>query len=167
MNCKQIRSNFYDYTDDILDKGARFTVESHLTGCAACRLHYASQRRLHQSITSAVASELAGLHFQPKPIKAETADCRSLLSVWGGRMAFASPCVLILCAGLWLLLTPAPKPTEDLSAYAEAFHRIEMHSTDRPGVSSFTTPLAVIIRPGAPARVIELDGTTDISAEFK
>ena len=171
MNCKQIRSRSYDYIDDMVDQVTRSAIESHLSGCAACRLHYETQRRLHQSVTSAVSGELAGLHFQPKPIKAEPSSAvrRPSLGVWVRRMAFAASCVLLLSAGLWLLLKPAPNLNDDSvqSAYAEAFHSLEMYSADRPGASSFTMPLAVIIRPGAPARIIVLDGTTDISAEFK
>jgi hypothetical protein len=171
MNCKQIQSCSYDYIDDMVDQVTRSAIEGHLSGCAACRLHYEIQRRLHQSLTSAVTGELAGLHFQPKPIKAEPSGAvrGSSLGIWVGRMAFAVSCVLLVCAGLWLLRKPAPKLTDDAvqSAYAEAFHYLEMHSADRPGASSFTMPLAIIIRPGAPARGIVLDGTTDISAEFK
>jgi len=171
MNCKQIRSCSYDYIDDMVDNVTRSAIESHLSGCAACRLYYETQCRLHQSVTSAVASELAGLHLQPMPIKAERsgADRRPLFGVWVRRMAFAVSCLFLLCAALWLLLKPAPKLTDDSvqSAYAEAFHCLEMYSADRPGASSFTMPVAVIIRPGAPARVIVLDGTTDVSAEFK
>jgi len=171
MNCKQIRSCSYDYIDDVVDNVARSAIESHLSGCAGCRLYYETQYRLHQSVTSAVAGELAGLHFQPMPIKAERsgADRRPSFGVWVRRMVLAVSCLFLLCAALWLLLKPAPRPTDDpvQSAYAEAFHCLEMYSTDRPGVSSFTMPVAVIIRPDAPARVVVLDGTTNVSAEFK
>jgi anti-sigma factor RsiW len=171
MNCKQIRSCFYDYTDDMVDQVMRSAIESHLSGCAACRLHYETQRRLHQRVASAVAGELAGLHFQPRPIRAEQsgADRRPSLGVWVRRMAFAMSCLLLLSAGLWLLRKPAPILTDDSvqSAYAEAFHSLEMYSADRPGASSLTMPVMVIIQPGTPARVISLDGTTDIGAVLK
>jgi hypothetical protein len=171
MNCKQIRSLFYDYTDGMADRVTRSTIDSHLSGCAACRLHYETQLQLQQSIASAVTGELADLHFQPMPITAEPSgpDSRPSLGVWVRRMSFALSCLLILCAALWLLRKPAPNFTDDTvqSAYAEAFHSLEMHSDDRSGASSFSMPVAVIIQPGAPARVISLDGTTDVSAEFK
>ncbi len=171
MNCKQIRSCFYDYVDGMVNEATRSAIELHLSGCGACRGHYETQRRLHQSVTSAVAGELAGLYFQPMPIKTEPsgADLRSSIGVRVRRMVFAVSCLLCLGAALWLLRKPAPELTDDpvQSAYAEAFHYLERHSADRSGASSFTTPLAVIIQPGAPARVIALDGTTDISAELK
>jgi len=171
MNCKQIQSSFYDYADEVMDQARRSAIESHLSGCAACRRHYETRRRLHQSIAGAATIELAGLHFKPKPIKPgwSGANRRPWPGVWGRSIAFAAPCLLLLCAGLWLLLKPAPKPAEVLvqSAYAEAYRCLEMYSTDRPGGSDLTMPVAVIIQPGAPARVISLDGTTDISAVFK
>jgi hypothetical protein len=53
------------------------------------------------------------------------------------------------------------------SAYAEAFHRLELRRTDSFSASSIAMPIAVIIQPGASARVIELDGTTDSGAAIK
>ncbi len=171
MNCRQTRSCFYDLIDDTVDQVMRSAIERHLAGCVACRLNYESHRRLHQSLQSAVAGELAGLHFKSKPMKAEPygTDRRPLPGVWVRRAAFALPCLLLFCGALWLFLKPASKPADDRvhSAYAEAYYCLEMHSADKPGTPSFTTPVAVIIRPGAPARVIELDGTADISAECK
>ncbi len=171
MNCRQIKSRFYDYIDGVVDQFTRSTIDSHLSGCVACRLHYETQRRLHQDVKSAVAGELADLHFKPLPMNEEPygADHRLLSGVWIRRMAFAVPCLFLLGAGLWMLLKPAPDRADDAarSAFAEAYYSLEMHSADRPGASTFTMPVAVIVRPGAPARVIELDGTTDISAECK
>jgi hypothetical protein len=171
MNCKQIQFSFFDYADDMLDKNMHSAIELHLSGCPACRLHYETQRRLHQDITNAVASELADLHFQQKSINAKPSgiDPRPSLGMWVRSMAFAVPPLLLLCIILWPLLKPAPKVIDDQvqSAYAEAFHYLKMYNTDRPGASSLTTPLAVIMQPGSPARVIELDGTTDLSAELK
>lgn len=171
MKCKQIRSQFYDYADDSVAQVARSAIESHLSGCDSCRKYYEAQRNLHHSIAGAVAGELAGMHFQSMPIKAEPSneDRRSSFHGWGRRMAVTVPCLLILSAALWLIRTPSPEPVDDAAppAYAEAIHYLEMHSADRFGASSFTMPLAVIIRPGAPARTIVLDGTTDISAEVK
>ncbi len=172
MNCKQIRSCSYDYADEMVDSVTRSAIESHLSGCVACRLYYETQCRLQQSVTNAVANELAGLHFRPMPIGAELSgvDRRPLSGTRVRRMAFAASCLLaLLCAALWLLLKPAPKLTDDSvqSAYAEAIHSLEMYGPGKPGSSSLTMPVAVIIRPGAPVRVIPLDGTTDVSAEFK
>ncbi len=171
MNCEQTRSCLYDYGDDMVDQASRSAIERHLSVCAACRLHYETQRRLHQGVKSAVACELAGLHFRPRPMREEPSgmERRPFPGVWVGRTAFVVPCLLILCGALWLLLRPDPNPANDpvQSAYAEAYRCLEMHTADKPGASSFTVPVAVIIRPGAPARVVELDGTTDVSAEFK
>ncbi len=109
MNCKQIRSCSYDYIDDIVDKVARSAVESHLSGCAACRLYHETQCRLHQSVTSAVASELAGLRFQPMPIKTERsgADRRPSFGLSVRRMALAVSCFFLLCAAAFRRLLPA------------------------------------------------------------
>ncbi len=171
MNCKQIQSSFYDYADGNVDHAARYAIESHLSGCASCRLHYETQRRLQQSVASAVAGELAGLHFQPRPVDAELsgANRRPWPGVWSRSLAFAAPCLLVLCAALWLLLRPAPRPADNSvqAAYAEAYQCLEMYGEDKPGVSSLTMPVAVIVQPGAPARVFSLNGTTDISAELK
>jgi hypothetical protein len=171
MNCKQIQFSFFDYADDMLDKSTRSVIELHLTGCAACRLHYETQRSLHKGVTNAVASELADLHFQFKTVKTEpaAADHRTLLGAWIRKMAFAMPALLLLGIILWPLLKPAPKMIGDpaQSAYAEVFHSLAVYSADKPGASGLTTPLAVIMQPGIPARVIELDGTTDLSAELK
>jgi hypothetical protein len=171
MNCKQIQSSYYGYIDETLDRSICSIIESHLSGCAACRMHYETQRSLQRDITNAVASELADLHFQPKTINAEpsTTDHRPSLGAWVRQMAFAIPAVLLLGIILWPLMQPSPSLIDDpsQSPYAEAYHYIEMHSADRPGASSFTMPVAVIMQPGVPARVIELNGTTDISAELK
>ncbi len=171
MNCKQIRTCFYDYTDDGLDQRTRSGIESHLSSCAACRLHYETQRRFHQSVASAAAAELAAVHFQSKPAISGSwgADRRPYMRVVVERMAPALPALLLLCLILWPILKPTPEAIDepDQSAYAEAFHSLEMYSADRPESSSFPMPVAVIIRPGAPARVVELDGKTDISAELK
>jgi len=171
MKCKQIQISFYDYADGIADEVTSSAIESHLSGCAACRLLYETQRRLHQSVTNAVASELAGLHFQPKTLEPGTAGADHVPSLgeWFRQTAFAIPALLLLCIILWPLLKPPPELTDNPphAAYAEAFHYFEMHSTDKPGASGFTMPVAVIVRPGAPARVIELDGKTDFIAAFK
>jgi len=171
MNCKQIQYSYYDYADDLLDRDARSVIESHLSGCAACRLHYETQCRLHQSVTNVAAAELADMHFRPGIIKAGSSSAyqRPSLGSWIRQMAYAIPAFLLFGIILWPLMKPAPKPVDDpaQSAYTEAFHYLEMYSTDKPGASSFAAPVAVIIRPGAPARVIELDGTTDVSAELK
>lgn len=171
MNCKQIRSLFFDYADGVVDEAARSTIEDHLAGCRTCLKHYENQRRLHRAVASAVSSELAGMRFEPMAIKAEpsSAPVRPSMRIGVRRIAFAASCIIVVCAAIWVLWKPAPNPTDDLvpSAYAETYHYLEMCRTDNSGTSSFTTPLAVIIRPGAPARVIELNGTTDISAALK
>jgi anti-sigma factor RsiW len=171
MNCKKTRLCFYDHTDDALDPATRLAIESHLSNCAACRRHYETQRRLHQSVSNAVAGELADLHFHPKPITAEpsSSDHRSWLGLGIRQTAFALPAFLLLGIILWPLLKPAPELLDDpdQSVYAEAYHYLEMYSVDKPGASRLTTPLAVIVQPGVPARVVELDGTTDLSTELK
>jgi hypothetical protein len=171
MKCKQIQSSFYDYSDDAMDQRTRSVIESHLSSCASCRLHYETQRSLHQGITNAVASELADLHFLPKTIKAElsNADRRSSVNAWARQMAYAMPAFLLLGIVLWPLLKPARELVDDpsQSLYSEAYRYLEMRGADGTGASSLLMPVAVIIQPGAQARVIELDGTTDISAELK
>jgi hypothetical protein len=171
MKCKQIQYSIYDYIDDVVDQVTRSAIESHLSGCAECRLHYETQRQLHRSVTDAVAGELAGLHFQPASIKAEAsgADHRLFIREQFGRVAFALPALLLLYVILWPVIKPDPNPFDDpaQSAYTEAFHYLEMHSANSSGASGFTIPVAVIVRPGAPARIIELDGTTDVSTELK
>jgi hypothetical protein len=171
MNCKQIQSSFYDYVDDTLGRSVRSVVERHLSGCAACRLYWESQRSLHQGITSAVAQELADLHFQPKPVSAEVSrsDRHPSFNAWARQMAYAIPAFLLLGIILWPLMQPSRERIDDPAqlSYAEAYQYFETHSADRPGASSLIMPVAVIIQPGVPARVIELDGTTDISAELK
>jgi hypothetical protein len=171
MNCKQIQSSFYDYADNTLDQSMRSVIEIHLSDCAACRLHYETQRSLHQGITNAVASELADFHFQPKTVQEEPsrADHRLSFGAWARQMAFVVPAFLLLGIVLWPLMQPSSKLIDDpaQSSYAEAYQYFETHSADRSGVSNLIMPVAVIIQPGAPARVIELNGTTDISAELK
>ena len=171
MNCKKTRLSFYDFSDDTLDRKTRAVIESHLSGCAACRRHYETQRRMHQSITGAVAGELAGLHFQPQPITTEPsgANLRLSLGVLIGRTAFAIPALLLFCVILWPLLKHGPERIDGPgpSAYDETYRYLEMYSADKPGASSFAMPVAVIIQPGIPARVIEIDGTTDLSTELK
>lgn len=171
MNCKKIRSRFYDYADDTVDQATRSSIESHLSGCALCRRYYEERRRMHRSIANAVARELGGLHFKPVQLKAEPAGPNRSLSrgVWIRRTAFAVPCILIFSAALWLFRTPSPEIAGDAnpSAYAEAIYYFETHSAENFDAYSFSTPRAVIIQPGAPMRTIALDGTTDISAEVK
>ncbi len=171
MNCKQIQSSFYDYVDKTLEQSVRSVVDGHLSGCAACRLQYETQRSLHQGITDAVASELADLHFQPKPMNAETSrtDEHSSLGDWVRQMAYAVPAFLLLGVILWPFMQPSREQIDDptQSSYTEAYQYFEMHSADSPGAAHHIMPVAVIIQPGAPARVIELDGTTDISTELK
>jgi predicted anti-sigma-YlaC factor YlaD len=170
MKCKQIRSLIYNYEDGATDEVTRSAIESHLSGCAACRLHYETQRRLHRSMASAVSSELAGLHFKPMPIKeGPSVERRPSLDMWPRRMALAASCILVLCITTWVLWKPVPKLASDPvpSAYAEAYHYLDMCRADSPGKSNFAAPLAVIIRPGVPARIVELDGTTDISDALK
>jgi predicted anti-sigma-YlaC factor YlaD len=166
MKCKKIRSLIYDYEDKAEDKVLHSVIESHLAGCAACRLHYETQRRLHQRIAESAVSELAGFHFKSASIKAEPAGERTpVLKAWPLRMALAASCMFVLCTATWVLWKPVRKPADDIapSAYAEAYRYIDMGRTDKPGASSFATPLAVIIQPGIPARIIELDGETNVS----
>ncbi len=171
MNCKKIRSRFYDYADDTVDQATRFSIESHLSGCALCHRYYEEQRRMHRSIANAVAHELGDLHFKPMQLKAEPASPNRSLSrgVWIRRMAFAIPCLLIFSAALWLLRTPPPEIAGDAipSAHAEAIYYLETHSSENFNAHNFSTPRAVIMQPGAPVRTIVLDGTTDISTEVK
>ena len=171
MNCKQAQIFYFDYADDTLDQAVRSDLERHLSGCAACRYHYEAQRNLHQGITAAIASELADLHFRSKPVNAgpSSSDHRSSLNAWIRQMAYAVPALLLLGIVLWPLVPHSPRVTDnpDQSSYSEAYRYFEMYSADRSGASDLTTPVAVIIQPGAPARVIELNGTTDISAELK
>lgn len=171
MNCKQIKSSFYDFADGTLNRSMRSVIEGHLSGCAVCRQYYEKQCNLHQDVTNAVASELADLHFQPKNITAEpsSADYLKPHGSWIRQMAFAMPALLLLYIIIWPFLKPAPELIDDpdKSAYAEAYRYLEMYRADRSGASGFAMPVVVIIQPGAPARVIELDGTTDISAELK
>jgi hypothetical protein len=171
MKCKQIQSSFYDYVDDTLEQSIRSVIENHLSGCVACRRHYETQRSLHQGVTNAVAGELANLHFQPRSISAEPTrrDRRPSFNAWARQMAYAVPALLLLGIILVPIRKPAPKRSDDLSQspYAETYDYLERCSTNRVGLSSLTMPVAVIIQPGVPDRVIELDGTTDISAEIK
>lgn len=171
MNCKQIQSSFYDYVDDALDQRMRSSIQSHLSGCAACRLHYETQNSLRHGIANAVVSELADLHFNPKPISAEPsrANHRLSLNAWIRQMAYAVPAILLLGIVLWPLMQNSRHVIDDRaqSSYADAYQYLETYRADRPGASNLIMPVAVIIQPGVPARVIELDGTTDISAELK
>ena len=171
MTCKKIQSFFYDYADGTVGEPKCSAIESHLSGCASCRLYYETQRRLHKSVAVAVADELAGLHFKSMPVKEELSAgyARPQISQWGQPMAIVASCLIVLCTTIWVLWKPASKSADRLtpSAYAEAYHYLEMYRADRSGVSGFATPLAVIIQPGASARVIELDGTTDLGAEIK
>jgi predicted anti-sigma-YlaC factor YlaD len=170
MKCKQIRSLVYDYEDGAVDEAMHSAIEGHLSGCSACKVHYENQQRLHRSMAVAVSSELAGLHFMPAPIKEEpSSESRPSMNIWVRCIAFAASCLIVLCAATWVIWKPVPKPTDDLapSAYAEAYHYLDMCRTDSPGASSFATPLAVIIQPGVPARIVELNGTTDVSDALK
>ena len=171
MNCKQIQAAFYDYVDGTSDQSVCSVIERHLSACAACRRHYETQRGLHQSFMSAASGELADLHFQPKPVDADPprSDRRFSLNAWVRQMAYAVPALLLLGIILWPLMQHSPRVIDDLtqSSYTEAYQYFEMHNAERSGAANLTTPVAVIIRPGVPARVIELDGTTDISAEIK
>jgi hypothetical protein len=168
MKCKKIRSFFYDYTDGTVGEATRSAIENHLSGCASCLLHYETQRRLHQSVTAAAANDLAGLHFKSMPVKAELSAgyARLRISLWGRYVAVATSCLIVFCGTIWMLWKPASGPADApaSSSYAEAYHCLDMY---RAGGSGFTTPLAVIIKPGASARVVELNGTTDISTEIK
>ena len=171
MNCKKIRSRFYDYADDTVDQATRSSIESHLSGCALCRRYYEEQRRMHRSIANAVAGELGGLRFKPDQLKAEPAGANRSFSrgVWIRRIAFVVPCLLIFSAALWLLRTSPPEIAGDAnpSTYAEAIYYLETHSAENFNAHNFSTPRAVIMQPGAPVRTILLDGTTDISTEVK
>jgi hypothetical protein len=171
MNCKQIQSSYFEYADDTLDQAAQLDVERHLSGCAVCRLHYETQRNLNEDITAAVASELADLHFRLKPVNAEPSrfDRRFSLNAWVRQIAYAVPALLLLGIILWPLMQRSPIVADNpgQSSYTEAYQYFEMHSAERSGATNLTTPVAVIIQPGAPARIIELDGATDISAELK
>jgi hypothetical protein len=170
MKCNEIRSFFYDYADGTVDEATRSSIENHLSGCTACRLHYETQRRLHQSVTDAVANELAGLHFKSMSVKAALSGgyAPTRISLWGQPRAIAASCLIVLCTTicvLWKHMSgPADAPAP--SAYAEAYHCLEMYRAGGSSASGFSTPLAVIIQPGAPARVIELDGIMDVSAEI-
>lgn len=171
MNCRQIQSSFYDYADDTLDQSVRSVIESHLSDCTACRIHYETQCSLHHDIMNAVASELTDLHFHPQTMNAEPprASARPSLSELIRQTAYVVPALLLLGVILWPLMQPSRERIDDpaQSSYAEAFQYFEMRSADRLGASNLIIPVAVIIQPGIPTRVIELDGTTDISAELK
>ncbi len=171
MNCKKTRSYFYDYADAAVSQRVRSDLENHLSGCAACRQYWEAQFRLHQSVKNAAAAELGRLHFQPKPIlaKALETERRPSISLLVGRTAYAMPALLLLCIALWPLLMPEPKPLDDRnqSAFAEAYRYLEMYNAEKPGASSFAMPMAVVIQPDSPARVIQLDGKTDIGAALK
>jgi hypothetical protein len=134
-------------------------------------LFYDAQRRLQQSIKSAALSELAGIHFQPMPIslKPSGAVRRQSIRMLVGRTAYAMPALMLLFVVLWPLLKPVPKVLDDpiRAGYAEAFNYLQMYSANSSGPSRFASPVAVIVQPGVPARVIELDGATDMSAELK
>jgi hypothetical protein len=110
------------------------------------------------------------LHFKPMPIREKPySERRPSLSLWPRRIALAASCFFVLCAATWVLWKPVPDSAGDLapSAYAEAYHYLDMYRADRSGASGFAAPLAVIIQPGVPARIIELDGTTDVSDALK
>jgi hypothetical protein len=170
MKCKQIRSLIYDYEDGAVDEAMHSAIECHLSGCTACRLHYENQQRLHRSIAAKVSSEFAGLHFKSMPIKEEPSDeRRSPIEIWVRRIALAASCLIVLSSATWVLWKSAPQSAGDPppSAYAEAYHYFDMYRADSSGASGFATPLAVIIQPGLPARIVELDGTTDVSDALK
>ncbi len=171
MNCKKAQSYFFDYIDATVDQRMQSEIDSHLSSCSICREYWETQRRLQQSVKSAADVELAGLHFQPKPIPARVpgTERRPLFRMLVGRAAYAMPALLLLFIIFWPFLKPGPRLLEDpdQSAFAEAYRYLEMYSADKPGASSFAMPMAVIIQPDAPARVIELDGKIDISAALK
>jgi predicted anti-sigma-YlaC factor YlaD len=171
MKCKKIRSFFYDYADSTVDAATCSAIESHLSGCVSCRLYYETQRRVHQNVAAAAAGELAGLHFMSMPIKAEMSAgyARPRMSLWGRHVAVATSCLIVFYGMILMLRKPASRSADDPppAAYAEAYHCLEMYRAGSSSASGSSMPLAVIIQPGAPARVIELDATTDISTAIK
>jgi hypothetical protein len=170
MKCKQIRALIYDYEDDDVNATLHSAIESHLTGCETCRLYYETQRQLHRRMADAVAGELAGLHFKPTPIKEKTSpERRAFFSIRMPRIALAASSFVIFCTATWMIWKPISKPVDNpaSSAYAEAYHCLDMYSAGNPGSSGFTTPLAVIIQSGVPTRIMELDGTTNVSDALK
>jgi anti-sigma factor RsiW len=171
MNCKKTQSCFFDYADGTMQQGKHSDIEDHLAGCTACRLYYDAQRRLQQSIKNAAASELAGIHFQPMTLSLQPSGAvrRPSIRMMVERSAYAMPALLLLFVVLWPLLKPVPGELDDptRSGYAEAFNCLQMYSANSPGPSGFAAPVAVIVQPGVPARVIELDGTTDVTDELK
>jgi hypothetical protein len=170
MKCKQIRSFIYEYEDGAADEVTHFAIESHLAGCEVCWLYYDTQRQLHRSMADAVSNELAGLHFKHTPIKEKTsADHRTALPIRMRRLAFAVTCFVIFCTATWMLWKPISKPADDAasSAYAEAYHYLDLYRADSPSTSGFATPLAVIIQPGVPTRIVELDGATNVLDALK
>jgi hypothetical protein len=170
MKCKQIRSLIYDYEDGAVDKVAHSAIECHLSSCEACRLSYQTQRQLHQGMADAVSSELAGLHFKTTPIKEETTlERRAFLPIRVQHMALATSCFVLFCAATWMFWKPISNPPDNpaSSAYAEAYHCLDLYRAGNPSAYGFTTPLAVIIQPGVPARIVELDGATNVSDVLK
>jgi len=182
----------FDYLQRELQSDKVLWIENHLQHCAACRseLHRQQQQirqvkttlaqldpasdwpvpRLHRSRAAAVSSELAGLHFKPMPIKEEpSGEHHPSMDIWVRRIALAASCFIVLCAVTWVLWKPVSRPAGDpaLSAYAEAYHYLDMCRADSLGTSGFATPLVVIIQAGVPARIIALDGTTDVSDALK
>lgn len=182
----------FDYLQRELQSDQVVWIEAHLQHCAACRseLHRQQQQirqvkttleqldpapgwpvlRPHRSMPASVSSELNGLHFKLMPVKEEPSGERGpSLSIRSRRMAIAACCFIVLCAVIWVLWKPVSKPAGDpaLSAYAESYHYLDMCRADSLGTSGFATPLVVIIQAGVPARIIELDGTTDVSDALK
>lgn len=182
----------FDYLQRELQSDKVLWIEAHLQHCAACRseLHRQQQQirqvkttlaqldpasdlpvlRLHRSMAASISSELAGLHFKPMPIKGEPSDeRRPSMDMWARRIALAASCFIVLCAITWVLWKPVSKPAGYPAppAYAEAYHYLDMYRADRSDSSGFAAPLAVIIQPGVPARIVELDGTTNVSDALK
>ncbi len=171
MNCKQTQSNFCDYVDETVDQATRAAIESHLSGCVACRMHYSFQQKLHESVSSAAAAESAALHFRPQPLTAgfSGTNRRPSIIMLTERLAPVLPALLLICVIFWPLLKPDPRMAEApaQSDYVEAYHSIEKYGAANTDASSFAVPVVVIIQPNAPARIFKLDGSTDISAELK
>ena len=107
MNCANIQRILVDYSEDSLGGGKRRAVESHLSGCEACRAELVRIEKVKESVRSLDTPERDAefwsrfdkkLSLRLADVETETAGRRSSWRVWRPLAAAAGVAALVVAS---------------------------------------------------------------------